>query len=74
MLLDVSHINEKSFWDICDTATKPFVATHSNFTDFLDKAAVTTFASVTNMNEFNNISQVQTLTTLLRKKDTVVNT
>lgn len=134
IILDVSHINEKSFWDVCDTVTKPFVASHSNvyslcnnirnlkddqikaiaqsggviginawpdfvdekrpslekltrhidyvvdlvgidhigfgfdFTDFLDEAAVTTFASVTNMNEFNNISQVQMLTNLLKEK------
>ena len=30
ILLDVSHCNLKSFWDISRIATKPFVATHSN--------------------------------------------
>ena len=30
ILLDVSHCNRKSFWDIARMATKPFVATHSN--------------------------------------------
>ena len=30
ILLDVSHCNAKSFWDIARMATKPFVATHSN--------------------------------------------
>ncbi len=28
--LDVSHLNKKSFYDVCKTATKPFIATHSN--------------------------------------------
>lgn len=30
VLIDVSHISEKGFWDIADMASKPFVATHSN--------------------------------------------
>ncbi|WP_234122713.1 dipeptidase [Clostridium hydrogenum] len=30
MVLDVSHINEKSFWDICEIVKKPIIASHSN--------------------------------------------
>lgn len=30
MLLDVSHLNEKSFWDVMNLATKPIIASHSN--------------------------------------------
>ena len=30
MILDVSHLNDASFWDLLDTATGPVVATHSN--------------------------------------------
>ncbi|GAC1446464.1 MAG: dipeptidase [Pyrinomonadaceae bacterium] len=30
MLIDVSHISDKSFWDIIETSTSPIVATHSN--------------------------------------------
>ena len=30
MIVDVSHANEKSFWDIMDIATKPVIASHSN--------------------------------------------
>ncbi len=30
MIVDVSHANEKSFWDILDETTKPVIATHSN--------------------------------------------
>lgn len=29
ILIDVSHLNEKSFWDIAEIATKPFIASHS---------------------------------------------
>ncbi len=30
MILDVSHLNERTFWDVVKTASKPFIATHSN--------------------------------------------
>jgi len=30
MILDVSHLNEKSFWDLMGTATRPVIASHSN--------------------------------------------
>lgn len=30
MVVDVSHLNEKSFWDVYNTATRPFIASHSN--------------------------------------------
>jgi membrane dipeptidase len=30
MLVDVSHANDKTFWDIADISTKPFIASHSN--------------------------------------------
>lgn len=30
MVIDVSHANEKSFWDILETSNKPVIATHSN--------------------------------------------
>lgn len=28
--VDVSHLNDKSFWQLCEFAEKPFIATHSN--------------------------------------------
>ena len=28
--IDVSHLSEKSFWDVAGKATKPFIASHSN--------------------------------------------
>lgn len=30
IIVDVSHISEKGFWDVCEISKKPFVATHSN--------------------------------------------
>lgn len=30
MIVDVSHANDKTFWDIYNVATKPFIASHSN--------------------------------------------
>jgi len=30
MLVDVSHINEASFWDVMDTSSAPIIASHSN--------------------------------------------
>lgn len=30
MLLDCSHANEKTFWDIYENSTRPFIASHSN--------------------------------------------
>lgn len=36
MILDVSHANEKTFWDICNVATKPFIASHSNCRSLCD--------------------------------------
>ncbi|WP_274651475.1 dipeptidase [Paenibacillus humicola] len=30
ILLDVSHLSERSFWDMADTTAKPLIASHSN--------------------------------------------
>lgn len=36
MILDVSHTNEKTFWDIYEIAQRPFIASHSNCKDLCD--------------------------------------
>lgn len=33
IVVDVSHLNEESFWDVVKIAKKPFIATHSNAYD-----------------------------------------
>lgn len=38
IILDVSHANEKTFWDICKVAKKPFIASHSNCRSLCDVA------------------------------------
>lgn len=30
MILDVSHLSDRGFWDLCDLAEKPILASHSN--------------------------------------------
>ena len=30
IIIDVSHLSDKSFWDVAGIATKPFIASHSN--------------------------------------------
>lgn len=30
IILDVSHLNKQSFWEFCEFATNPFIASHSN--------------------------------------------
>ena len=34
--IDVSHLNEKGFWQLIDLATKPIIATHSNLKSICD--------------------------------------
>lgn len=36
MVLDVSHLNEKSFWDVYKASDKPFIASHSNARSLCD--------------------------------------
>jgi len=36
MLLDVSHLNEKSFWDVAEESNKPIIASHSNCKSICD--------------------------------------
>ncbi len=38
MLLDVSHLNDKSFWDLMSAAVGPVVATHSNCRALCDQS------------------------------------
>jgi membrane dipeptidase len=30
MIVDASHLSDRAFWDLCDIAARPFVASHSN--------------------------------------------
>lgn len=37
MIIDVSHANEKTFWDIYEHTEKPFIASHSNVYSLVNK-------------------------------------
>lgn len=36
MIVDVSHANDKTFWDVYENTTKPFIASHSNCRSLCD--------------------------------------
>lgn len=36
IVIDVSHLNDRSFFELCDIAEKPFIATHSNSREYCD--------------------------------------
>lgn len=36
MVIDVSHANEKTFWDICEVSSSPIIASHSNCRELCD--------------------------------------
>jgi membrane dipeptidase len=40
MLVDVSHLEDASFWDVMETATQPVIATHSNARALLEGSCV----------------------------------
>lgn len=36
IIIDVSHLNDRSFFELCDIITKPIIATHSNTRSYCD--------------------------------------
>jgi len=46
ILLDVSHLNEKSFWEVMSAASKPLIASHSNARTLCDAARNLTDAQI----------------------------
>lgn len=38
MIFDVSHLSDKSFWDLAELSEKPIIATHSNFRSICDNS------------------------------------
>ncbi len=43
MIIDVSHANEKTFWDIIECSERPIIATHSNYRDLCNVERNLTF-------------------------------
>lgn len=79
MILDMSHINDKSFWDVMDVASGPVVATHSNCRALCDQArnltdeqlkALADTGGIVGLNSFNEfvhpVESEQTVDNLVR--------
>ena len=79
MILDVSHINEKSFWDVMDVSNGPILASHSNAKALASAArnltddqllAIRDTKGLVGLNAFNDfvsdISEEQTVDGLVR--------
>jgi len=55
MLIDVSHLNEKSFWDVVKHTTRPFIASHSNARKLCDVPRNLTDAQILAIKEANGV-------------------
>jgi len=55
MILDVSHLNEKSFWDITDLAQGPIIASHSNARALSDASRNLTHAQLLAIRDLNGV-------------------
>lgn len=55
MIVDVSHLNEKSFWDVVKHATQPFIASHSNARRLCDVPRNLTDAQILAIKEANGV-------------------
>lgn len=69
MILDVSHLNERGFWDVVDLTARPFIASHSNCKALCDVArnltddqlrAIRDCNGVVGLNAFSNFIDVDT--------------
>ncbi len=55
MLLDVSHLNDKSFWDVVNVTDKPIIASHSNCRSLCDVPRNLTDAQLRKIAEFDGV-------------------
>lgn len=55
MILDVSHLNEKSFWDIIDIADFPIIASHSNAKKLCDNVRNLTDEQLKAIRDLNGV-------------------
>lgn len=51
IIIDVSHLNDKSFWDVINHTSKPIIATHSNVREIADHKRNLTREMVNAMND-----------------------
>jgi len=55
MLLDVSHLNDRSFWDVVNETDKPIIASHSNCRALCDVPRNLTDEQLRKIAEFNGL-------------------
>ncbi len=66
ILIDLSHINEKGFWDIATLSTAPLVATHSNAWSVCNSARNLTDKQLSAIKESDGIVGVNLATCFIR--------
>ena len=75
ILIDLSHLNEKGFWDVANLSTKPLIATHSNSHELCQHSRNLTNTQLQAIKESKGIVGINFATGFLRadgqmKKDT----
>ena len=67
ILIDLSHLNEKGFWDVANLSGKPLVATHSNSHEICQHARNLTNSQLIAIKDSKGIVGVNFATGFLRK-------
>lgn len=69
MILDVSHLNEKSFWDVVDTTDKPIIASHSNCKSLCDVPRNLSDEQLKKIAEFNGLVGLNSFNQFVHKDE-----
>lgn len=67
MLLDVSHLNDKSFWDVVNETDKPIIASHSNCRALCDVPRNLTDEQMRKIAEFNGLVGINSFNQFVHK-------
>lgn len=67
MLLDVSHLNDKSFWDVVNVADKPIIASHSNCRSLCDVPRNLTDDQLRKIAEFGGLVGINSFNEFVHK-------
>jgi len=66
ILIDLSHLNEKGFWDVANLSTQPLIATHSNSHFITNHSRNLTNEQLTTIKESKGIVGINFATAFLR--------
>lgn len=67
MILDVSHLNEKSFWDVANETDKPIIASHSNCRTLCDVPRNLTDVQLRKISELNGLVGINSFNEFVHK-------